>query len=259
MAVEELTPRQRAFLDKLIEICRENRAPVHYSDVAARLGVNPFTAYDMLKLLEKKGFVRSSYALSASHSGPGRSLVMFAPTSHASASAWTLSESLPAQSPQPATEAAPAVQSARAAEDWAGLRERLLRKLREARGANPREALNDLLARLPEARGPLTYCTEMVGILLLNMQRALWGRLPPGSLSPFRALAALQTTEGAGLEALAGLSLGATLSADDETSPSLTQRLLDQARRYQANLSKLSSEARSALAQFLGEALAALD
>ena len=96
----------------------------------------------------------------------------------------------------------------------------------------------------------------MVGALLLNMRRA---KARAGGLNPFRALAALRASQDSGLETLAGLSVGATLAADDEAEPSLTQRLLDQAHRYQANLSKLSVEARLALAQFLEEALEALD
>jgi hypothetical protein len=69
----------------------------------------------------------------------------------------------------------------------------------------------------------------------------------------------LRTNGSAGLETLAGLSVGVALGTDDESSPSLTQRLLDQTRRYQASLSRLSEEARSALVQFLEEALEALE
>ena len=115
---------------------------------------------------------------------------------------------------------------------------------------------SDLLARLPEASAPLTYCTEMVGALLLNMQRV---KARAGGLNPFRALSALRSHGASELETLASLSLGVSLSAEDEAQPSLAQRLLDQIQHYQVNLSRLSEEARSALAQFLEEALEALD
>jgi hypothetical protein len=238
MRISGLTARQRAFLATLVELYREVRQPVHYTDVARRVGVNRFSAYDMLKVLEQKGFASSSYALAAGHSGPGRSNVGFAPT------------------PQAADLMARELAEGRLGEDWVGVRERLLARLREAREANPREALSDLLDRLPDARAPLAYCAGMTGALLLNMRRA---RARAGSLNPFHALAALRADAGAELEALAGLSVGSTLSADDDSGPSLTQRLLDQTRRYHANLSRLSGEARSALAQFLQEALEALD
>jgi hypothetical protein len=233
-----LTPRQRAFLDKLLELYREHRSPVHYSDVAVRLGVNRFSAYDMLKVLEKKGFAASSYALAAGHSGPGRSMVVFAPT------------------PQATAILAPGTADDRLGEDWEGVRERVLNMLQEAPDTLSREALNDLLARLPEAKAPLVFCTQMIGALLLNMRRA---KDRAGGLNPFRALAALRTGDDAELGTLVGLSVGATLSADDEAGFALTGRLLDHARRYQASLGRLSEEARLALVQFLEEALEALD
>ncbi len=236
----KLTPRQRTFLSKLLELYREHKGPVHYSDLAERLGVNRFSAYDMLKVLEEKGFAASSYALAAGHSGPGRSMVVFEPTSraatilgHSAEDVWLGLNG-----------------------DWQGVRERVLAKLREARETNPREVLSELLARLPEAQAPLTFCTQMIGAMLLNMQRV---RARASGLNPFRALAALRASDDAGLGTLAGLSVGATLAADDESSLSLTQRLLDHAERYQATLAKLSEEARSALIQFLEEALEALD
>jgi hypothetical protein len=236
--MSKLTKRQRAFLDNLLELYQEHRGPVHYSEVAKRLGVNRFSAYDMLKVLEKKGFASSSYALAAGHSGPGRSMVVFAPTSQA------------------ALMLGLGMEDSWLGEDWQKVREYVLGKLQGAREANAREALSDLLSRLPEAHAPLAFCTQMVGALLLNMQRA---RARAEGLNPFRALAALRTADAAELETLAGLSVGATLSADDENGRSLTQRLLDQAQHYQTNLSRLSGDARSALVQFLEEALEALD
>ncbi len=233
-----LTARQKTFLQKLLELYREHKGPVHYSDVAQRLGVSPFSAYDMLKVLEQKGFASTSYALAAGHTGPGRSMVVFAPTPSAT-------EVLASHGAEPELD-----------EEWQSVRERVLSRLRQARETSYREALNDLLSRLPEAHAPLTFCTEMIGVFLLNMGRV---RARAGGLNPFRALSALRTGEGGGLETLAGLSVGATLTANDEVGPSLTQRLLEHTRGYQANLSRLSKEARSALVQFLEEALEALD
>lgn len=233
-----LTARQQVFLDKLLELYREHKGPVHYSDVAERLGVNRFSAYDMLRVLEAKGFASASYALAAGHSGPGRSMVVFEPTSRAMASL------------------ARDAEEARLGEEWQRVREQVLVKLRQAREASPRETLNELLARLPEANAPLTFCTQMIGALLLNMQRA---RIKAGELNPFRALAALRTEDAAQLETLAGLSVGVALSTDDEAGPSLARRLLEHAHRYQSSLSRLGEDARSVLVQFLEEALEALD
>ncbi len=243
--VPKLTARQRAFLGKLLELYREHKGPVHYSDVAERLGVNRFSAYDMLKVLEKKGFASSSYTLRSAipatatgTPGPGRSMVVFAPTSQAIQALGRDARDL------------------LLGEDWEAVRERVLSRLRSAKDANALETLTELLTRLPDAKAPLTYCTEMIGALLLNMKRA---RNRTDGLNPFRALAALRTHGSAELETLAGLSVGATLAADDEASRTLTRRLIDNARDYQSGLSRLSEEARAALVDFLEEALEALD
>jgi hypothetical protein len=233
-----LTPRQRTFLELLQDLYREYGSPVHYSDLAERIGVNRFSAYDMLKVLEKKGFATSSYALAAGHSGPGRSIVVFAPTRRAVALLSLRSPDL------------------RISDDWHQVREHVLRRLREARETDHRAVLNDLLSHLPETRAPLDFCAEMVGALLLNMQRA---RDRVGNLRHFLPLKTLRQNQDAGLETLAGLSVGVTLAADEEVGPSLSQRLLEQAHRYQVSLSRLSDEARSALTQFLEDALEALD
>ena len=81
----ELTRRQETFIYKLLDLYREIEDAVHYVLVAERLGVSKFTAYDMLRLLEKKGYVRSEYVLDPHRSGPGRSTVVFRPTEKAQA------------------------------------------------------------------------------------------------------------------------------------------------------------------------------
>ena len=79
----KLTPRQQTFLDKLFDLYRECKGPVHYSMVAETLGVNKFSAYDMLKVLEEKGVAASDYVLNNEQTGPGRSQVVFYPTNTA--------------------------------------------------------------------------------------------------------------------------------------------------------------------------------
>ena len=51
-----MTYRTKMFLCTLAELYRAKGGPVHYSGVATRLGVNRFSAYDMLKAQEDKGY-----------------------------------------------------------------------------------------------------------------------------------------------------------------------------------------------------------
>jgi hypothetical protein len=75
----KLTRRQEEFISNLIDLSDEFDGPIHYSLLAERLGVSPFTAYDMLCLLEEKGLVNSEYQLAESKSGPGRAERLFFP------------------------------------------------------------------------------------------------------------------------------------------------------------------------------------
>jgi DNA-binding Lrp family transcriptional regulator len=75
----KLTRRQLEFIENLVDLTREVDGPIHYSMLAERLGVSPFTAYDMLRLLEEKGMVTSEYQLAEGKSGPGRAERLFCP------------------------------------------------------------------------------------------------------------------------------------------------------------------------------------
>jgi DNA-binding Lrp family transcriptional regulator len=75
----KLTRRQEDFIKNLIVLSQELDGPIHYSMLAERLGVSPFTAYDMLRLLEEKGMVTSEYQVAEGKSGPGRAERLFYP------------------------------------------------------------------------------------------------------------------------------------------------------------------------------------
>ena len=75
----KLTKRQEQFIENLIDLSQEIDGPIHYSMLAERLGVSPFTAYDMLRVLEEKGAVVSEYQVAEGKSGPGRAERLFFP------------------------------------------------------------------------------------------------------------------------------------------------------------------------------------
>ncbi len=73
----KLTRRQEEFLENLVDLNQEYNGPIHYSQLAERLGVSPITAYDMLCKLEEKGVVASQYRLAREKCGPGRAERVF--------------------------------------------------------------------------------------------------------------------------------------------------------------------------------------
>jgi hypothetical protein len=229
----KLTPRQQAFLDKLFELYREFKGPVHYSVVADKLGVNKFSAYDMLKVLEEKGVAASDYVLGGDQAGPGRSQVVFYPTHKAAQFLTQLRDEV------------------RYGSDWSRVKERILRRLEEARQTNPADALREALSNLPDTKIPLNYCAEMISVLLLNIERLRRQNLLP-------ALNSLSAKGEIGLGALAGLSLGFSLTNDADDS-SLTDKLIAHTQGFQNQLAEMSDESISKLCTFLSDAMKVIE
>jgi len=228
----KLTPRQQAFLDKLFELYDELKGPVHYSIVAENLGVNKFSAYDMLKVLEEKGVAASAYVLSDEQSGPGRSQVVFYPTHQAAQFLTQLREEM------------------RYNADWQRVKERILRRLENARQSNSADALREALSNLPDSKVPLAYCAEMISVLLLNINRFRDYNLTP-------ALESISTKGQVGLAALAGMSLGSCLASETDDK-SLTEKLFIHTQRFQNQLADMSDESITKLSAFLNDAMMTL-
>jgi energy-coupling factor transport system substrate-specific component len=222
-----LTARQREFLRALLALWRERVAAIHYTELAQRMGVSRFSAYDMLRVFERLGLVKATYVLAHSGSLAGRSSVLYTPT-----------------------ERALALMGQESADEWQEFRGRLLNRIRERLGAGLDSLIDDLLARIPERLPPLQYCSEVITAQLLNLEQARQ------KISGFNALDALRSlTSPAGesaLGVLAGLSLGA--GARDE-NVARSQQLFDHTRRYQALLREVGEDGTRKLAEFLQDAM----
>lgn len=230
----KLTSRQQAFLDKLFELYREFKGPVHYSVVAEKLGVNKFSAYDMLKVLEEKGVAASSYVLNSQQSGPGRSQVVFYPTNKAAQFITQLRDEV------------------RSGGDWLRIRQRVVERLEKARQTSPGDVLREAIAGLPEIRNPLNYCAEMISILLLNLERNRNRKLQP-------ILDSLANISGqVKLGALAGLNLAAAATDESGDDESLPEKIMTHTQRFQAYLSEMSEDSIAKLNRILDDAFTAL-
>lgn len=235
----ELTARQQYVLAKLLDLYHESQQPIHYTQVAERLGVNRYSAYDMLKLLERKGFVRSEYQRSGERGGPGRTSIVFLPTPKARATLRLLGG-----------RAAISADNAQ----WEATKTRILERLRTD---DPGDGLvAELLARAMrvEAESPLLYCTEMIGALLAHLQHVRASADVGGRVSRLKALIPAGEL---GLGTLAGLGFGSLLSNRPELAT--VERWQGLIRRYQAMLADLGEDHVAALSDFLQEALAAAE
>jgi hypothetical protein len=233
----KLTPRQQMFLDKLFELYR-TKGPVHYSEVATEVGVNKFSAYDMLKVLEEKGVAASDYVLNDEQNGPGRSQVVFYPTHKAAQFLTQLREEMLYNA------------------DWQTVKESILKRLEDARKRNPVDAVRESLSNMPDTKIPLNYCAEMISVLMLNMERVRGYNLRP-------ALDAL-TKGRVGLGALAGFSVASTITndpgdADEVDKATLTEKLLTHTTRFQTQLADMSEESIAKLSSFVNDTINVLN
>ncbi|MDH7485680.1 MAG: helix-turn-helix domain-containing protein [Anaerolineae bacterium] len=221
----KLTGRQRQFLNNFLDLYRESQQPLHYSAVAERLGISPMTAYDMLRLLEERGLVVSEYVLP--DQGPGRSTIVFRPTAQATVLMSQLA----------------GVGWDR--EEWEGVKERILQALREGRGTDYHDLLEEILLRIPERKSPMLYAAEMVTAVLLHLHQLKKEARSSNLLESLRAL---------GLPSeLAGLTLGLTLV--ERANRRVTSLLLSYSRKYQEHLARLSSESKQRLSDFAQEVM----
>lgn len=147
----KLTRRQGEFIENLIDLSQELDGPIHYSVLAERLGVSPFTAYDMLRLLEEKGLVSSEYQVAKGKSGPGRAERLFFPLR---------------QHNQELADRFGAISSSEG--EW---KQFILDRIRQG-NAPEKEFADELLARIPPD-GPeyIRYCLEVMMVLALRLRR----------------------------------------------------------------------------------------
>ena len=150
----KLTRRQQEFITNLIDLNYEFEGPIHYSVLAERLGVSPFTAYDMLCLLEEKGLVTSEYQLAADKDGPGRTERLFYPRKITKEGDEELADKFAERLP-----------------DREELKQNVLSGI-DTGEIWQEELADELLARVPDIKdGKISYCVEIMTIVVLRLQR----------------------------------------------------------------------------------------
>ena len=166
----KITRRQETFITNLIDLSDQVDGPIHYSTLAERLGVSPFTAYDMLCLLEEKGLVTSEYQLAADKHGPGRTERLFYPSLSPDKRNDMLVEAFGGRIP--------------------GKEEhkKLVMTRVHSGGLLDNDLAVEVLARLLDVEdGKISYCVEIMSIVAVRLQRTTgrklllkhWSRLLP--------------------------------------------------------------------------------
>lgn len=224
---KNLTRRQKELLGQFLDFYQEADKPLHYVDLAKRLGLGKVTVYEMLRLLEKRGLVQSEFQLSPENRGPGRSTVLFRPTPKALDEFSRLSESFAE------TEA------------WEEIREQILLKLQEGDAEEYEDLLRELLIRIPEHRSPLIYITDMITAIILSIATISETAEESGLLDRLRRIGLPGEI---GISALAGI--GSALTMVENVNLKFSTFLFEQSGKYQEMLTQMSPEKRNQLNDF---------
>lgn len=228
-SVVKLTYRQSAAVAALLDLYAESRhQPIAYRQVAEQLGVAPTTAYRMLRLAEKMGYVRAIYAARPAAHAVGRSPVLFEPTDLAQGTIAAVA------SPPPPDEA------------WETTRGRLLEALGSPEAAAYKDALRDLLAGLEEPGTPIDVAGRTIAALMISLEESRGGADDSDLLDRIA-----RPGTRFGLSTLSGMLLG--LAWADRATRTLANRLDRQVERFQSALAELSPEQSSAIAGFVAQ------
>jgi len=227
---KQITRRQQQFLGQFLDMYQEFDQPIHYVALSKRLEIGKVTAYEMLRLLEKRGFVQGEFHLPSGHRGPGRSTVLFRPTKKANDLMIQLSE------------------GKIDIEEWEMTRDRILLKLYEGKVGGYETLLNDLLVRISNRRPPLIYITEMITVTILTVATIKKSVEENGLLDRLRKIGLPGEI---GLSALAGIS--SALSLVENINLRFSTFLLDHSNKYLEMLSQLSEEKQNQLSDFARE------
>lgn len=232
-----LTRRGSQFLEKVKKLYAETGEPVHYTAVAKLLGVSRWTAYDMLKSLERQGYVRAEYALNPGEGkGTGRSQVVFAPTARSLAATGR-----GVDAPEDGAEYLA---------EWHRIKEEVLKFFQNLRSLGPRELIEHLMNEVPNAEVPFIFCAYAVGLLVASAsarRRRVVARL--------RRMLSRYARPELGLIGFAGTALGLLLGAAEAQSRQVEEAAFAFLDRFQHQLARTSHEERYLLFDFLKEAL----
>ena len=230
---QKLSPRQRDFLSRLLDLYREAKGPVHYAEVADALDVRPVTAYEMLRLLESKGL---AYSQAVRRQGrKGRSIIVFSPTGRATQVLGELTGDTVNE------------------REWEDAKADILTTLEQVRGTGHQELLDKLLLRIPDRTSPLLFVADMITATILALYEL---RDAAAAKGVFATIDRFGPPGRAVLYLLAGLSLA--LSLVEKANRNTTSLLLSYSHQFRQHLDSLTQGEQARLSDFVYEVLRAL-
>lgn len=227
----ELTRRRKECLEKVVTLYRKSGLPVHYAGIAELLGVTKWSAYEMLRKLEKEGFLATEYAVNPEARFPGRSMVFFRPT----AQALGLVESKERKNGCPGA-------------TWEQVRPRLLHLCTMGNTKAIAEELLNNFGNNSSLEYPFFVSAYILSLLVIYLRS-----LSHKSIAFLEELLHQTTAADEGFSVFAGVVIGSVLRTAAQFP--LATQLAQYVRQLQAALSRLGTEDVERLRQFLLDAL----
>ncbi|HAJ32413.1 MAG TPA: hypothetical protein DCK79_03465 [Candidatus Atribacteria bacterium] len=244
----EITSRQKDFLQSLIDLYKQKAYPVHYSEVAKKMGVSKWTAYDMLQLLHKNGFLEVEYLIPELNSNYkykceklGRSTISFFPTKKGYSVSNLSQRNLPVKT-----------------FELNKLKKEIIQKFDEFKG---KLNIKDLLREALQTKSPLIFCACVLIILILLVKKVAEGIaeiqllnqvIPPNATNTYTELA---------LIVFVGMCLG-VLTKYINKIPKFTtiqdnnlEKYADYIQTYNQYISQMNKKEQKSLLDFLKETL----
>ncbi|MEA2022474.1 MAG: hypothetical protein U9N08_08395 [Candidatus Caldatribacteriota bacterium] len=235
------TKRQKEFLQALIDLYQQKGSPVHYSEVAQKMGVSKWTAYDMLQLLRREGLLEVEYLIPESNNHRweklGRSTITFFPTKKG----YTLSN-LPERKLH--TKIA----------ELDKLKNNIIQKFEEIKG---KFNLKDLFKEALQSKSPLIFCACLLLILILLIKKITEGVVEIQLLNQVIPVN-LTLYAGLVLTVFMGTCLGiiAKYSSKIQTSENINlDDYMNYIQTYNQYVSQMDIEEKKSLLAFLKETL----
>lgn len=223
-----LTKRRLQFLNKLVELYQRTSLPIHYETLALSLGVSKWTAYDMMKEMEKQGFVSRSYEVNAKETG--RSQVVFSPTDQAT-DLFKLSR-----------------KDSYDASDWEHTAAHIRKLLSSVKDSNVNEVIRKVMNEISSKVSNIEFCGYILGLLLVYIKK-----LGTKTEHLISLLVSKRLHSESGILLFVGTVLGTIIQTiNDELGNELTELVS----KFIDTLDRLSNNEQRMLSDLLQEALA---
>ncbi|GER68637.1 hypothetical protein BpJC4_31080 [Weizmannia acidilactici] len=221
-----LTKRRLQFLHKLMELHQKTNLPIHYEALAQSMGVSKWTAYDMLKEIEKQGFISRSYEVNNKETG--RSQVVFIPTSKA----WDLFKKARNETID--------------LTDWEKTVENILGLLKNLNNCSLKDATKIILDEIPNISTRINFCAYIIGLFVMYLKK-----LGNKTESLIHRIFQKAPNKEMGMTMFVGTVLGTII---DTMNDDLGVEIVDLVSKFLQLIAGLSDEEKDMLSDFLSSA-----